>query len=478
MTDMADHSIGGKSTARAELPAGFVPPWELAAMEKGERVLLAFSGGADSSALLDMLMHAGAAVECAHLDHMIRGAEAERDAEFCARAAERYGVPIHIGHADVPASAKAHGEGLEEAARRERYAFFERVMSERGIRLLVTAHNADDNLETMLLRLARGCGARGMCGIPTVRRLGGGREVVRPMLGMTKAQVLEYCREREIPFVYDSTNGDVEYSRNRLRALVLPELRRINPAVEEAAARLAANIGADCAYLDSLADGFAAAHCADGTAPARELYDLPAPVARRVIRRLCDENGVTMAEEKHISALLAALGEDAAKSFSLPGGVRASVSDGVLRFSHGAAEAAVLPDAEYPLKCGSNPLPGGFSVDIYDAEHGKSENINIIYKVSTKTYLYTDKIKGALFARPRRPGDRIVMGGMHKSLKKLLCDKKVPLGIRGILPVICDGDGILYVPFVGARDGAAPAASAAHEGTLAVTVRLAADGTV
>lgn len=123
MTDMADHSIGGKSTARAELPAGFVPPWELAAMEKGERVLLAFSGGADSSALLDMLMHAGAAVECAHLDHMIRGAEAERDAEFCARAAERYGVPIHIGHADVPASAKAHGEGLEEAARRERYAF-------------------------------------------------------------------------------------------------------------------------------------------------------------------------------------------------------------------------------------------------------------------------------------------------------------------------------------------------------------------
>lgn len=223
MTDMADHSIGGKSTARAELPAGFVPPWELAAMEKGERVLLAFSGGADSSALLDMLMHAGAAVECAHLDHMIRGAEAEEGRGILCprRRAVRRTDPMRAA-ADVPASAKAHGEGLEEAARRERYAFFERVMSERGIRLLVTAHNADDNLETMLLRLARGCGARGMCGIPTVRRLGGGREVVRPMLGMTKAQVLEYCREREIPFVYDSTNGDVEYSRNRLRALVLP----------------------------------------------------------------------------------------------------------------------------------------------------------------------------------------------------------------------------------------------------------------
>ena len=123
--------------------------------------MLAFSGGADSSALLDMLLRSGFTVECAHLDHMIRGAEAERDREFCAAVCRERGVPIHTECVDVPASARERGEGLEEAARRERYAFLERVMTARGIRLLATAHNADDNLETMLMRLTRGCGSYG-----------------------------------------------------------------------------------------------------------------------------------------------------------------------------------------------------------------------------------------------------------------------------------------------------------------------------
>lgn len=463
-----------KKASRQPLAAGYTPPDLLTHMEKGERILLAFSGGADSSALLDLLIRGGFAVECAHLDHMIRGAEAERDALFCASAAERYGVPVHIEHVDVPASARRHGEGLEEAARRERYAFFGRVMSERGIRLLATAHNADDNLETMLLRLARGCGARGMCGIPPVRALGGGRLAVRPILGMTKAEVLEYCRAGNIGFVFDSTNSNVEYSRNRLRARVLPELLAINPAAAAAAARLAANLRADCAYLDSLADGFVSAECRDGSVPAARLAGLARPVAARVVSRMYTDAGGTMAEEGHISAVLSILGSDEKKQISMPGGIVCTLSGGRLSFCFGADvnTKRVLPDGIYPLAEGITRLPGGFEVVIGVMPDDSFKNINIIYKVSTKAHLYADRIKGALYARPRRPGDRILQGGMHKSLKKLYCDKKIPEELRAELPVICDGDGVLWVPFVGARDGAA-----ARDGTVGMTVavRLAED---
>lgn len=450
---------------------GFIPPDMLTEMKKGERILLGFSGGADSSALLDLLTSAGFEVECAHLDHMIRGDEAKRDADFCVAAAERYGVPIFVGHVDVPASAREHREGLEEAARRERYAFFERVMSERGIRLLATAHNADDNLETMLMRLARGCGARGMCGIPPVRELGGGRLAVRPILGMTKSRVIDHCRARGIEYVSDSTNSDLDYFRNRIRARVLPELRVINPAASAAAARLAANLRADCEYLDSLADDFIAAERRDGAVPAARLAALARPVAARVTERLYLQAGGTMAEEVHISAVLSLLGSSGTRRVSMPGGITAVLSGGALSFvRQGEEEIRILPDGIYPLSEGVNSLPGGFEVVIGTADNDGGENINIIYKVSTKAIFSADKIKGALYARPRRPGDRIFQGGMHKSIKKLYCDKKIPTGLRAALPIICDEDGVLYVPFAGARDSAAAADG------IQIAVRLAGDG--
>ncbi len=444
-----------KSNNIRALPKGFVSPISLAGCGAGDRVLLALSGGPDSSALLDMLISAGVSVECAHLDHMIRGEAARRDAEFCRSLGVRYGVPVHVGQADVPASARLHGEGLEEAARRERYAFLSRVMRERGIRVLVTAHNADDNLETLLLRLVRGSGARGMCGIPPARTFDGDLVVVRPILGVTKAEILDYCAARGIGFVKDETNDDIEYSRNRLRALVLPELRRINPAAAEAAARLAASLREDCDHLDALAEDFVARRCSGGRAPAAELYGLPAPVSHRALARLYLSAGGTMAEEKHIRLMLDACGRGCG-AVDLPGGVRAAVKDGYISFFRvGDAAAEQLPEEMLRLREGENALPGGCTVIIGQISREKYENINIIYKVSTKIRLNADKIKGVLYARRRLPGDRILQNGMHKSVKKLFCDKGIPPALRGRLPVICDDGGILFIPFIGARDGAA-----------------------
>lgn len=456
------------------MPQGFVRPSDMVEMAEGETVLLALSGGADSSALLDMLCQSGCAVECAHLNHMIRGAAADRDEAFCRCAAESRGLPFYSERVDIPRIARERGEGLEAAARRERYAFLERVMSRRGIRILITAHNADDNLETMLLRLARGCGARGMCGIPPVRELSGGRLVLRPMLGVTKAEVLSYCRERKIEYVTDETNSDTDYARNRVRANILPELWAINPAASAAAARLGAELREDCEYLDGQARQFMAdnASAVPGSihargVPAAALSSLPRPIAVRVVRMLYDSTAAdSMLEARHISRLLELAAEPAIRGgtaecrrlMSLPGGVTAVTAGGLFTITAAVDEAGggeILPDGVYPLSAGENPLPGGFSVIIAEKTAAGSENcknINIIYKVATKAHLSADKIKGTLFARPRRAGDRILMGGMHKSLKKLLCDRGVPREDRARLPIICDEEGIAFVPFVGVRD--------------------------
>lgn len=459
------------------LPRGFVQPGDLTDIEDGERLLLALSGGADSAALLDMLCRSGCIVECAHLNHMIRGDAADRDEAFCKALAESRGLVFHSARVDVPRSAHEHGEGIEAAARRERYAFLENVMRERGIRILITAHNADDNLETMLLRLVRGCGAQGMCGIPPMRMLPDGGIVLRPMIGVTKAEVLAYCRECGIDHVTDETNEDIDYARNRVRAKVLPELWMINPAASAAAARLGAELREDCAYLDAQARQFINENteadaddrttCRHRNVSAESLTALPRPIAVRVIRMLYDGAvGGVMLEARHISLLLSLVSDAVERGnitvprrlMSLPGGVFAVVSGG--RFMISATDecqmrSAVLPDGIYPLEPGENLLPGGCTVVIAensceDGENGK--NINIIYKVATKAHLSADKIKGTLYARPRRAGDRILMGGMHKSLKKLLCDRGVPPADRASLPIICDDDGIAAVPFVGVRD--------------------------
>ena len=176
-----------------------------------------------------------------------------------------------------------------------------------------------------------------------------------------------------------------------------------------------------------------------------------------------------MLEEKHVRMLIDACGVGDT-SVSLPGGIRAEVRGGLLAFSRVCEpHHEELPEGNFYLSEGENPLPGGCTVIICYDTADNSENTNLIYKVSTKTHLSADKIKGALYARPRRAGDRILLGGMHKSLKKLFCDKKIPSCLRAAIPVICDGEDVIYVPFIGVRDGA----EAKYAGSaVSVTVRL------
>ena len=199
-------------------------------LEDGEPVLVALSGGADSVALLRALQALAYPVRAFHLNHCLRGAESDRDEAFCRALCAGLGVPLTVERIDV-AAARAAGEGIEAAARRIRYA---RLTAAAQGAKIATAHTADDNLETMLFHLVRGTGPKGLAGIPPVRG-----QVIRPLLGVTRAAVEAYLHALGQDYVTDSTNADDAYTRNRIRHEVVPVLRQINPAVSGAAARLA-----------------------------------------------------------------------------------------------------------------------------------------------------------------------------------------------------------------------------------------------
>ena len=212
-------------------------------LETGENVLVALSGGADSAALLLSLRELGYPVRAFHLNHCLRGAESDRDEAFCRRLCEKLGVELTVERVDIAAA--AGDSAVEETARRIRYARLEHAAH--GAKIAV-AHNADDNLETMLFHLVRGTGAKGLMGIPPVR----GR-IIRPLIEVERREIEAFLRERGQDFVTDSTNADTAYTRNRLRQEVVPVLRELNPQAAQAAARLSRQLRQDETCLQSYA---------------------------------------------------------------------------------------------------------------------------------------------------------------------------------------------------------------------------------
>lgn len=443
------------------LPAGYTSPRILSGAAGSAAIVLGFSGGSDSTALLSLLTDDGFRVIAAHVNHGIRGAEANRDEEHCLRVCRELGITAEVLRADVPAVAAASGEGIEEAARRIRYDFFVSVAKKHGAHLIATAHNADDNLETLLLNVTRGCGIRGGGGIPPVRKLDGGLTLVRPILNMTKSEVEDFCQRNGLSFVTDSTNSDVAYSRNRLRHRVLPELRGLNPDAAGAAGRFCASLREDGEYLDSLADSALLALRKNGKHfSASAVRELPTPLCIRVLSSLAAEAGASP-EYRHLPLMRRLLTDGGA--VSLPGGIifRVSKENGIISFapedrsapkaqtddvfSPITVEISAAGDAVVGLPCGLGSFVFGTS----------AKNCPEIYNLSTIISLNADKIDGKLVVRSRRAGDVLLSGGMHRKLKKLICDAHLPFSpeVKRYLPVLCDGSGIVWAPGLPCRDG-------------------------
>ena len=448
-------------SSKMNFPTDFTPVHLLSEMPASTPVLLALSGGADSRALLELLYEYcqknGAPLSVAHVNHMIRGADAERDRDFCRALAEKYSLPFYLLEADVPTLAKANRRGLEEEARAVRYDFFENVMRENGIPILATAHNATDNAETVIFNLSRGSGLRGLCGIPSSRPFGGGI-IVRPLLKMSKAKILSYCEKNRLEYVTDETNTDVAYSRNRIRNNILPELCEINENAIENISRACELIKGDEEFIGKCAKEFIGSLEDRFLIPIQGFSELDPAIRSRVA-------AATLGELFDVSAVhVTAFCELAEKSvphssLTFPCETVATVENGFVKIEKAKSPAAVC-DYLIKIELGENEIPqiGGviLAEEAENTEFSSAKHINLknVYKKSTTTLISFDRINNGLFSRPKKEGDKILFGAMHKKLKKLFCDKKLSLEERARTPIICDGEGVLWIPYVALRDKA------------------------
>ena len=393
-----------------------------ALLGSSDRVLVALSGGADSTALLaalEELRQAGELKEVVALnvDHGLR-AGSERDADACARVCARLGVVLRRSAVRV-----APGN-VQASARKARYAALRREASLVGATLVATGHTRDDQAETVLLRLLRGSGARGLAGIPPRRGL-----IIRPLIDRSRAEVIAYLEERELPHIEDPTNAMPRFLRNRMRAEVLPVLRAIAPHVETALARAADLLREDDRALSARGRRLVIG----GKARVEALLREPIAIQRRAVRSLWRRATGRQAglEAHHVESVLSLLGRSAPARARLPGGFEASVRYGGLEVRPVPAASQEHVATRVPAP-GAHVLPGGRVLEVDDA-------VGACWP---------------LWWRGRRPGDRFHPAGRRgsKKLKAWLIDEKVPREARDRLWVLADGEGrVLWIPELGAR---------------------------
>lgn len=405
-------------------------------------VICAFSGGADSSVLLRWLKHrldgTGVRLAAAHVNHMIRGKESDGDEEFCRRTAEVLDIPFYPHRVNIPSIAAERGVGLEECARDERYAFLSNLAETLGGALVATAHSATDNVETVIFNLCRGCGTKGMTGIDPVRG-----KFIRPLLCCTADEIRDFAKRENIEFVIDSTNSDDGYTRNYIRSLIVPALRTINPRADSAFLRLSDAAREDCAYIEVDAARFINEH---EIIKREDIAALPKSLFARVL-------GLMWKAASGISTDLSSKNISDCLKMSRSGFGRIDLGGGYSFFCRKDRVYIEMPQkAEIAAQCRLN-VPGVTEFGKYNVI--VSPTRQNIYNLSTETVVDFDKIYGELYVRARQQGDTVLTGKMHKKLKKLMCDKNVPVKVRDVLPVICDGEGIVAVPGVARRDGAA-----------------------
>ncbi len=434
---------------KTENKISYLSPQALAGLSKNAPVLVAFSGGADSSALLHLLAEEGKkngfAVHAAHFHHGIRGEEADRDAEFCKKIAKKYGVPFYLKKADIPSLAKKNGNGIEAEAREQRYTFFEKIMRENDIPILVTAHHAEDQVESILLHILRGSGVSGLRGIQPCRSFSENLYLVRPILKAERQDVLSYCDENGVEFVTDSTNSDTSYKRNAIRHEILPKLRELQPNLCGAFARLAESASEADEYIYVNALEFVEIECLDGI-PLDKFNQLFAAVQARVLSILFEEETGATLERVHIESVIA-LAERAEphSSLSLPARSCAQIENGKIIFVH-EGNNEETDGFNVPFREGKTLACAGVIINI---EKNPAEDAPV---GSLYLDVKCDLIRSDAHFRSRAEGDVITAGKMNKKVKKLINEKKIPLKRRKKLPILVSDNKILWIPSVAVCD--------------------------
>ena len=390
---------------------------EYCLLSPGDRVTVALSGGADSVALLFSLYllkeELNITLEAAHFNHHLRGEESDRDEAFCRDFCGRYDIPIQVSGARVSPGKK----GLEAAAREARYAFLRGLPGK-----VATAHTADDNAETVLLRLLRGTGLKGLGAIAPVSG-----NVIRPMLSVTRRDVEAFLKEYHLPHVEDSSNAEDDFLRNRIRHGILPLMRAENPRIGENLSAMALLLRQDEACLQAMIPE-------EQMPDVSRLKAMEPALRRRTLERFLKAQGVREPEQIHIlqaEQLLYHWSPSASMQF--PGGVTIGRQyDCIVRLEC----APELPETRLSVP-GETCIGGKRFVSEYATDLEERPDSVLVCPV------------GALIVRSRRSGDTMRLPGGTRSLKKMYIDRKIPASQRAAVPVLADDRGVLAVFGIG-----------------------------
>ena len=405
-------------------------------LSENDSVIAAVSGGADSVCMLYLLIQAGYAPVVIHVHHMIRGSEADRDARFVSSLATRLGLKCEVVYRDVPSLAESEGFSLEQAARELRYEALFQSAQRLNIKKIAVAHNLNDQAETVLLRLIRGSGLAGLGGMLPVRPDG----IIRPLLGFTRGEIEEYCAFRGISYIQDSTNASEEYSRNYVRAKLIPMMEQLNPALCQTLANSARIMARDEEYLSLQAakeykklsrpfnKGIALQN--------EELGKLDKAIAARVVRLAVEETcGLKDITAGQIESVLDLINAGTGKWVSLKRGVSAQKSYAQIIFG----EPEQTEDFAFPLEFGIFKA-GSITITVSKASKFEARSAG-------EEYFDLSKVPHGTVIRNRRPGDVIFPLGAPgvKKLKDYFIDKKVPRWRRERLVLLASGQEILAV---------------------------------
>ena len=438
---------------------------------QGDRVIAAVSGGADSMALLLFLLEnaapLGIRVEAVHVNHRLRGAESDGDEAFVRAFCQSRGVPLtlfRLGQGAVclfpdgrpcpeekALEALGRENGLrgksEEEARRARYACFEGLAKARGA-LVATAHTLNDQAETLLFRLARGCGAKGAGGIPPRRGI-----YRRPFLAIGRADTEAVCQEAEIRWRTDATNREESYARNRLRRQALPALLEANEGALGAMGRFCDQMRELSGYLEArgeilLERAALAGECWDAAA----LAGAPAPERRAALQKMAE--GRFEPEARHLEEMEKALLRSGAVQAGK--GLRFVVENGRAFWEEDTGLAPLPPQ---PLRKGGYILPGGYFLKVRVIKNENFKKNAPVHKKDLNYLADYDKIlQAGPILRTRQPGDWFCPAGrgLSKTVKKWYNEWKIPRPRRPLLPLVAAGSRVLWVYGRGFAQGFEP----------------------
>ena len=410
----------------------------------GDSVLLGVSGGADSTCLLyvlnDLKEKFDLKLLVVHVNHGIRGEEADRDAMHVKKMCEKLNVPFRLKEIDVPSISKETGKSEEEAGRDARYATFFEIAKEINADKIAVAHNLNDNSETILFNLFRGTGIKGLMGIPVKRE-----KIVRPLLCCTRKEIEEYLKTKGIEYQNDSTNSDTEYSRNKLRLDVIPYIKKnINEKVEYNIVNAANNLSEIYEYINSQADMTYKEYVIHDII-INEAEKLPAAILSEVIRKQIYKIAGKLKDitRVHVQSVKELLKMEVSKKIELPYNLVAIKKyEGVEITQVKETENHVILPEQTLIK--ENKIYSVPNMEIMP-EKADFDRENIEELLYTKWFDY-DKID-RLVLRTRKPGDYIVIddNGRTKKLKEYFINEKIPREERDKVLLLADGNSIVWV---------------------------------